>query len=143
MAQHTWPMRLGLAGCLGTLAGVLAPVVLADASWAVIRTYLAQGIVGLWASAVLAAVLGVVFLAGLTGRRDPVSVASIGLGAGCILVLATAHWALVIDASLVYELQAGDVFRWHRWLTLASGLAIPLASAWASVRLGVWQQAEA
>lgn len=132
------PMAVGLGGCAVTVAVAVAPLVAADpARAAVLRTYYRFGVGGLWIAIAIAAVLGLVLLAGLTGRADPVLVASVGVGAGVVLGIATTLWGLQVPANVVTELGTSPLIRHHRWLTVASAWTPAVAAAWLAWHLGL------
>lgn len=132
------PAIVGLLATASVIVGGIVPVIANPGlDPVVLRTYLGFGVGGYWVVGGIAAVLVIVFAAGVTDRTDPVQAAGIALGGGLVMVVAAAVWSMSVEQSVAVELVPGDWIRWHRHAVLGIAAVVPVASGWWSYRLGV------
>ncbi|MFW6448796.1 MAG: DUF7548 family protein [Halobacteriota archaeon] len=138
MAPSRLPPTVGLLAAIAIVALAAAPLV-ADPSieTVVLRTYLGFGPGGYWLAAGIAAILVVVFAAGATGRSDPATAAGIALGAGIVLLVVVALWAVRVDMTVAADVAPRRWVTYHRVAAVIVATVVPAAAAWWAVRLGV------
>lgn len=71
----------------------------------------------------------VVFAAGRNGRTDPPTAAGAAVVLGGFMVVLVLWWALAVGG-LVGSLTRNATFDYHRWLLLASTLAVAASATW-------------
>lgn len=125
---------LAVVACLAIGGLLLLPLVVLDADWTTVRLYLGGGLGGLFVVTALAGIVAIVALAAATDRSDPVTAASITLGVGLIMAIASAIWAISADPYLVIQHSSERWFTHHRWIVVATTVVVPLAALWAAVR---------
>lgn len=119
---------VGIVGCLGVIATLVYPYVVADGS---VGTYYGSGVVNPLVAGLLALVTIIVLAAGREGRTDPLLAAGAGVVFGLSIVLLALGWGLTarVDAVALSNL--------HRWVVPGIALLVPLGSLWYSRTLGV------
>jgi hypothetical protein len=120
---------VGIVGCVGVIAALVYPYVVADGS---VGTYYGSGVVNPLVAGLLALVTIIVLAAGREGRTDPILAASAGVVFGLFIVLLTLGWGLTarVDAVILTDV--------HRWVVPGVGLLVPFGSLWYSRALGVF-----
>ena len=134
-------LTLTTAGCVATVLAAFSPLVLLDADWSALDSYVGAGLGGLWTITILAGAIAIASFAGLRGRLDSPTATAVGVGAGLIMLIVAVMWAIFVEAALVDELAATsridrprDWFTYHRWAVVSLAAIAPIASLWGAVR---------
>ncbi|MFC4549337.1 MULTISPECIES: DUF7548 family protein [Halorussus] len=137
MSQVTRETRAPTAGILAAvavLAAVVAPYFLISATNVAVYygspTFVpVHLVVGLFS---LVAVI--VFAAGRNGRTDPPTAAGAAVVLGGFMVVLSLWWAVAVG-DLVGSLTAEAAFDYHRWVLLATTVAVAACAAWYADRV--------
>ena len=127
-AERVAPL-VGIAGCLGVLAGLAFPYLTVQGPG--VGAYYGTAAVNPLVAGLLALVSIIVLAAGRERRSDPGMAAGVGIVFGLAMVTILLFWGLTIrvDAILVAPL--------HRWLVAAVALLVPASSLWYARSLDV------
>ncbi len=119
---------VGIVGCLGVLATLLYPYIVAEGG---VGTYYGSGVINPLVGGMLALVTIIVLAAGRQNRTDPGLAAGAGIVFGLFVLLLTLGWGLTarVDAVVLTEL--------HRWAVPGTAAFISLGSAWYARALGI------
>ena len=120
---------VGVVAALAVIVAVVAPYFVIDATEAAVYysapTFLpVHLVVGL-----LAMVAVVVFAAGRNGRTDPPTAAGATVVLGGFMAVLVLWWAVAVG-SLVGSLTDNAAFDYHRWVLLATALAVAASAGW-------------
>ncbi|UPV73218.1 hypothetical protein M0R89_11735 [Halorussus limi] len=120
---------VGVVAALAVLAAIVAPYFLIDATAA--GVYYSEPtfvpvhlVVGLFATVAV-----VVFAAGRNGRTDAPTAAGVTVVLGGFMALLVLWWAVSVG-DLVGSLTANATFDYHRWLLLATSVAVAASAGW-------------
>lgn len=118
---------VGIAGCLGVLAALLYPYLVADGT----GVYYGTAAVNPLVAGLLVVVAVIVFAAGREERTEP------DFAAGAALMLGVFGAVILLAWALTARVDAVQVSGSHRWATLLVGLVPPLAAGWYARALGL------
>jgi len=125
------PPTVGIVGCLLYLALLALPYLLIGTeSGSGVASYYGMGAINPLVSGLLALVALIILAAGRSGRTEPDLAAGIGIALGVFLVGITGLWAVTVPRSLVLGLSANTLIEHHRWVVVATALAVPVAAGW-------------
>lgn len=131
MQQTRLAPLVGIAGCVLVLVVAAAPYWLVEtAPGTAVGTYYGTGAVNPLVGVLFALLSLIVLAAGREARTDPGLAAGVALTLGLFLVVVAALWALTVPEGVVGGLSENALLEHHRWALVASGLPIPIASAW-------------
>jgi hypothetical protein len=120
---------VGLAACIGVVAALLAPYVLAESGS--VGAYYGSGALNPLLAGGFALLGIIVFAAGREGRADPVLAAGVMLALGVFATLIAVVWALTV------RIDAIQFVTYHRWVVAAVTALIPVSAGWFARALGV------
>ncbi|WP_435179618.1 DUF7548 family protein [Halorussus sp. AFM4] len=119
----------GVVAALAVIAAVIAPYFVIDATEAAVY-YSAPTLLPVhFVVGLLAMIAVVVFAAGRNGRTDPPTAAGAAVVLGGFMALVVLWWA-VAAGSLVGSLTDVAAFDYHRWVLLATAVAVAACAGW-------------
>ena len=120
---------VGVVASLSVLAAVVAPYFLVAATAAAVYYHTPTFVPVHLVLGLFASVAVIVFAAGRNGRTDPPTAAGAAVVLGGFMALLCLWWAIAVG-SIVGSLTENATFDYHRWVLLATTLAVAASAGW-------------